>query len=66
MPRYMSNLVEPLTYRYILSLVEPLIYRYVFSLVEYLSTDIRSTDQAEPLTYFVNDFTLKGLLGVVL
>lgn len=30
------------------------------------STDILSADLAEPVTYFVDDFTLEGLLGVVL
>lgn len=30
------------------------------------STDILSGDLAEPVTYFVDDFTLEGLLGVVL
>lgn len=55
-----------MTYRYILSLAEPMNYRYIISLVECLSTDIISSDLAEPLTYFVNDFTLEGLLGVVL
>lgn len=30
------------------------------------STDILSADLAEPVTYFVDDFTLEGLLRVVL